>query len=500
MADGGQGLHRSREREGYDSAILHILVVGFHHQKGSTVEFAYPPLGGADSPETRSVTGFLPHPWRYLPHIALPDGCHNYEEDAVFFTLPHPSDSNQSVYGVACCRQTDAQDVQGRSEDITRSTIQKSICVLSHFPVFGFIEAKLNLVTHAYFNAKDFSDVSILEEAYESLNASITSQLALKMTGVGLSQQDQVLIYHHRLLQLFKALLLQKRVVVLGSPVRRLCTSVLAVASLLPSSLTSLVDPNCDQQDEYGLPLRVFTQNTSLQPYLCLQQMDALMDKKSGYLLSGVVNPLYEKQQKKICDVFVQLDGGSITVHEQELKSILHLTAADLRFCSVLSNAICDETDIAAQWYGSNEWVQAQFKLYLLSLLATTTSTHTLAMDDFNPEFVVSWLRSPVYRAWLETRHDGLTRVEPRHICAGELSIGDLKRRLLAQARDYGVHLQSREQVVHVVQETKRVVSESAGRMSSAVGNVWGRASTALSSWWWRGGQTRVKSQDSQEK
>lgn len=32
------------QKKASEPAILHIFVVGFHHQKGSTVEFAYPPL------------------------------------------------------------------------------------------------------------------------------------------------------------------------------------------------------------------------------------------------------------------------------------------------------------------------------------------------------------------------------------------------------------------------------------------------------------------------
>lgn len=485
-----------RETEIYQTAeppVLHIFVVGFHHQKGATVEFVWPPLITSDgaNPDTgSSYTRLLPPQWKHLPHLALPDGCHNYEEDSVFFTLPSLADPiKQPVYGVACCRQIDSKDLPHACEDVTRSTVQKSVCMLSRFPIFGFIEAKLKLVTHAYFNTKDFSDFQILQEAYEQLNMSINLKSALKVIDVGVSQRQQVLRYQHRLLQVFKSLLLRKRVLVFGAPVKDLCSSVLAIASLFPLSLESLVDSECTSRSEYGFPLRVFPQ-LSLQPYLSLQQIGALTNEGSSAsgILAGVVNPLFEKQKRDVCDVFVNMEGGLISIQDPELKPILHLTVADLRFCSLLTDVIRTQDDGAqhSDWQGSNEWLQSQFSLYLLSLLATSCSGDTLAMDDFNPAFMVAWLESPVYRAWLETKHKGISVIEPRHICEGELSVGDLKRRLVAQASDYGLSVQSREQVAHVMEETQKVISQTAGQMSSAVSGMWSAASTAVYSWWSR--------------
>lgn len=39
------------------------------------------------------------------------------------------------------------------------------------------IEAKLELITHAYFKELDFSQVSLLEETYNNLNSSLTESL-----------------------------------------------------------------------------------------------------------------------------------------------------------------------------------------------------------------------------------------------------------------------------------------------------------------------------------
>ena len=66
------------------------------------MEYAYPPLSESDDCE-------LPDLWRHLPSLCLPDGAHNHEADTVFFHLPHLTKPDQTVYGVSCYRQIDAE-------------------------------------------------------------------------------------------------------------------------------------------------------------------------------------------------------------------------------------------------------------------------------------------------------------------------------------------------------------------------------------------------------
>lgn len=496
--------------------ILHILVVGFHHQKGSTIEYSHPPLpvtSQTSRAEEQSITtSVATSRWRNLPHLALPDGCHNYEKESVYFVLPHLSDPDKCVYGIACCRQIDVQSLTHISKDVTRSTVQKSICVISQYPVFGFIEAKLDLVTHTYFNGKDFSDVKILDETYENLNiASSDSFQVSPILHIGLSQRDLVIHFHHRLLQIFKAILLQKRVIVYGSLTKNVCNTILSMVSLVPYSLEGLIAT--EKEKECALPLSVFSANLSFLPYVCLQQMEVLVEPSSTFILAGVVNPLFEKQHSKLSDVFVNMSDGHITVNKPFLSSALHLTAADLRFCSLLSETVCNEaaeevscsdTLLASShpdWLGSNEWILVQFKLYILSLLKTSLHGEESARNEFNSEFMAVWLKSRVYSSWLEVHETTTTEpkackhsdnevegkkslfetIEPTHVCSGELSVSDLKRRLVAQASDYGLNVQSREQVV---QQTQQVIAQATERVTNVVSRAWNSASSAVYSWW----------------
>lgn len=54
----------------------YVLVIGFHHKKGTSVEYVYPEL----------KTGLdLPPSWAYIPSTALPDGAHNYDKGLFYF-------------------------------------------------------------------------------------------------------------------------------------------------------------------------------------------------------------------------------------------------------------------------------------------------------------------------------------------------------------------------------------------------------------------------------
>ncbi|KAK6038880.1 hypothetical protein COOONC_23615, partial [Cooperia oncophora] len=61
------------------------------------------------------------------------------------------------------------QDLVAKSDDVTRSTVQKSVCVLSRAPLFGALKAKLELITRAYFAERDFRKVEVLSQMYSNL-------------------------------------------------------------------------------------------------------------------------------------------------------------------------------------------------------------------------------------------------------------------------------------------------------------------------------------------
>ena len=422
--------------------VLHIMVVGFHHQKGSTVEYVYPPFTSFTT-ASESLTTSLPVQWKPLPHIALPDGCHNYQEGNVTFTLLSPT-SDKCLFGVSSYRQIDSKEFLDTDSDITRSTIQKSICVLSQWPVSSFIEAKVKLATHAYFNSKDFNDTTILVELYEDLNNTLTINHSLSICLQGYNLTDTVSELSHKLLQLFKTVLLQKRILIHGSNPGRVSSIVMAIVSLMPLLLQSLI--NSKTTDEMGFPLTLFPTATCIQPYVSIQQMDVFTNMKSLPILAGAVNPLYIKQQDKLVDVMYNIDNNQLTINNSDLRIPLNLTSPDLRFCDSLKNTAVTERDNSSEnksnpiaWTGGEDWLREQFRLYLLALLATTVNGDSIAYDDYNSDFIQMFTKTEAYSKWMASSHQGIERVSPKHLCEGELSLNDIKRQLTVRAEEYGL-------------------------------------------------------------
>ncbi|XP_062537439.1 late secretory pathway protein AVL9 homolog [Armigeres subalbatus] len=219
--------------------ILHILVVGFHHKKGCQVEFSYPPLIAGSEGKQECPSG-----WKYLPTLALPDGSHNFNKDFVCFNLPSLTDPHESIYGISCYRQIPVEKLKIRTIDMTRSTVQKAVCALLSIPIYGYVEVKLSLIAHAFFEQGDFSCTDILVKAFEQQNACLYSMDPLELAParlhfVGLPLRELLLKWRHKLLILYKLLMLQKRVICFGSPVQPTCALILGVVSLQPELLSN---------------------------------------------------------------------------------------------------------------------------------------------------------------------------------------------------------------------------------------------------------------------
>ena len=88
-------------------------------------------------------------------------------EDFSYFTLRHKlqgtaaaSDAGTaalatSLFGMSCTRQLDSKLLLHRPDDVTRSTVQKSVVVVVRSPhVFAGWREKLGMVTRAWFMQK----------------------------------------------------------------------------------------------------------------------------------------------------------------------------------------------------------------------------------------------------------------------------------------------------------------------------------------------------------
>lgn len=69
------------------------------------------------------------------------------------------------------------------------------------------------------------------------------------------------------------------------------------------------------------------------------------------------------------------MEEAAIQIQDPELRKILSLTTADLRFADYLVKHVTENRDDVfldgTGWEGGDEWIRAQFTLYLHSLLSS---------------------------------------------------------------------------------------------------------------------------------
>ncbi|XP_066522274.1 late secretory pathway protein AVL9 homolog [Hoplias malabaricus] len=602
----------SHSAEDTKGPVLHIVVVGFHHKRGCQVEFSYPPLIPAEGHDSNN----LPEKWKYLPFLALPDGAHNYQDDTVYFHLPPLNEEMKCVYGVSCYRQIEAKALKVRQADVTRETVQKSVCVLSSVPLYGLIQAKLQLITHAYFEEKDFSQISILKELYDHMNGSLRgTTLEGSQVYLGLSPRDLILHFKHKVLILFKLILLEKKVLFYVSPVDRLVGTLMTVLSLFPGMIEhgladsaqyhckSSVSENSDdlepiglspsagesdskidiidateggssafdsdthpsaadqsrpfvspqdlsqprppshtspdssesdwetldpsvleagegsegsvkhpesessepitvqpksssgqgqltqglvsglEEDQYGLPLAIFTKGYLCLPYMALQQHHLLSDVKVRGFVAGATNILF-RQQRHLSDAVIDVEEGRIHVDDPELRRMLSLSTADLRFSDFLLKHVTENREDVfldgTGWEGGDEWIRAQFTLYLHSLLASTLQQdNEKLLADYGSAFISAWKITHNYRVWFSNKHPAMAEITPGHPFQGQYSVADVKLRL-----SHSVQNSERgKKLGNAVMTTSRSVVQTGKAVGQSVGGALTSAKTAMSSW-----------------
>ncbi|EYB83515.1 hypothetical protein Y032_0334g2848 [Ancylostoma ceylanicum] len=466
--------------------VVYVCILHLLGQK--MVEYSYPKLDGDGE-------GGLPEEWVNLPSLALPDGAHNSDSDTIFFILPSRERSGEAIFGISCYRQIAAEELVSKTDDVTRSTVQKSVCVLSRVPLFGALRAKLEVITRAYFAERDFAKVEVLSQMYTNLCEMFDSDVIDEQAAsIDISVQELFLCFRHRVLVLFKLLLLEKKVVFNISPVQLLGATMVALVSLYPiqpdgfvievleeglkfcaapSQLTEATDSHSQSEDEtsngssdtgaasaagsneggevvippsnavlegepnlvkdtFGFPLSIFTKGYLFHPYLSISYLDMIRSKVVRAYAIGATNALFVTK-KDLLDAIITIDEqscGQIALLDANLKRELNLTSADLRFGDYIMKNIEDNRKSSALFEGSDEWLRLQMREYLLSMAASARSDLNVAIADYGTAFVHSWRKTRNYRIWMAGPHEDLSGVVPGHAFAGQLGVYDVLLRV----------------------------------------------------------------------
>lgn len=198
-----------------------------------------------------------------------------------------------------------------------------------------------------------------------------------------------------------------------------------------------------------------------------MQQLDILADFGTKSYIVGSTNSLLLQQRDRYSDILINLDENTINITSTSLKAALQLSVADRRWIDFITQNVNDTWDEANPgrpktmgYVGSEEFIRLQFEEYLLSLISSVKYHTHLAKYahnpkmllphiegdpsvDFAPEFVEAWARTENYRIWdSHTDSHLFDIVEPKHPCAGGLTIDDVQRRITQQVQD--LHLDER--------------------------------------------------------
>lgn len=428
-----------------------VAIVDFHHLRGPEVE------KWIGLPEA-SPDPAIENDWAVLPFLALPDGAHATDEELSYFTLKQKP--RGSLFGIACTRSIPASTLKHKPADVTRSAVQKAIVAILDSPhLFARIREKLSAVTKAWFHQCDFSELEVVESFGEDLVHTCAHVTASRIASpafsgtpvpaspsdsaatsdkwesekvsigdaslsipdphqtkrdhefVGLSLREIVHAWREKTLVLFKAVLLQPRLLFFSTHCESLCLLQFSLVSLIPGLINALddcADPSYNSYEEsnlrvpenlqtssresllryMGLPLQLFGAKALFGPYTPLQQLDVLEDAGTESYLCGSTNALVLRQRDihnqqsahyhlprlhapskpssqrtssdsqtpaasekpprpKGPDVLVNLDDTSIDILRPELRTALALTPADRRFIDLITASVDSTWDPA---------------------------------------------------------------------------------------------------------------------------------------------------------
>ncbi|MGH0175413.1 UNVERIFIED_CONTAM: hypothetical protein FKN15_070084 [Acipenser sinensis] len=393
--------------------VLHIVVVGFHHKKGCQVEFSYPPLIPGEGHNNSS----LPEEWKYLPFLALPDGAHNYQEGMIEHGL---ADSSHYKPRKSTSEDLNLIEVLGGSEDY----VSVSVSDISNSNQESGGEAKET-------SGVNQNETHLAKLKEEEMSQSLTGDnhhlKPPSRTSPDSSESDWETLDPSALEEGAPKEETQEKD---SFELPETFPSELAPSRTLP--ITVQPQPNTGQtvlvqglvsgleEDQFGLPLAVFTKGYLCLPYMALQQHHLLSDVTVRGFVAGATNILF-RQQRHLSDAIVDVEEGRIHIQDPELRKVLSLTTADLRFADYLVKHVTENRDDVfldgTGWEGGDEWIRAQFGLYLHSLLSTNLQQDNEKMlADYGAAFVNTWKITHNYRVWYSNKHPALSEITPSSV------------------------------------------------------------------------------------
>lgn len=319
-----------------------------------------------------------------------------------------------------------------------------------------------------FFMQHDFTDKTILDTLYDSLvsiydpctYAELSQTNDNSNVYMGISLQNILIAFKKDILVLFKALLLEKKIIVYGTHVENICNLQFGLISLIPDLIFHLDDSispqlydkeileanhtvdsfkSSDKKSVYkflGLPLRIFEKGGLFSPYTPLQQIHNIKSDKTQFFMIGTSNSLLYEQRDQLCDIFVNLNQNSVEIINKDLNPLLNLSHHDKKWIDSMLNLV-DTPEISENvstenladdssqhrkisnisYEGSDDFLRTQFEEYLFGLLSSVKlyefinlhEDNEMAMDSVTEEMIknkpINTFNFKWVEAWLITQN-----------------------------------------------------------------------------------------------
>ncbi|KAJ3030043.1 UNVERIFIED_CONTAM: late secretory pathway protein avl9 [Siphonaria sp. JEL0065] len=303
--------------------------------------------------------------------------------------------------------------------------VQKAVVVLSTEPLFGAqgleFYGNLRNTYHSYISDQDLHSLHL---------------------------RETVSTFKGSLLQIYKLLLLERRVLFFGTNTTRLGETQYGVLSLLPGLLRSFCSltpqdslantesaadlTNASSSvhlERLGLPLKLFEEGSGslFLPFISLHQIELLTNPDVRAWVFGTSNSIFAVQRGANIDAIVNTDTGAIDLINSDLSSAISMTGADRAFIEEVVDAVIDSWDYdhddlnvdqLGDYEGSDNYIRTRFEEYTSSLLVTTKhamlagggvedldlDTEVVDKDllaDFNYAWIDIWMQTENYKKWL---------------------------------------------------------------------------------------------------
>ena len=367
------------------NGVLFVALVSFHQKKGSTVEYTYPPekeilinqkdffnsLQKVNEEEpNENLTGeiILQDILNQLSYFCLPDGIHVLDEDTQMYIIQNYSTVLFCTFSYRQIRTNVGQvNIVDDFQENTRDCVQKSLCIVSTYPLFLFYYEKINGAMNLFINQQVLNEKTPLNNLYHELTENYPKLTINDFRYERFfSYRKLIEFLHVDLITIIKYILLEKKIIVFSHNPQNPVMFILSLLSLIPGILMFNYEAPCDKVpgvntyqkslQQLGLPLYLFNNNNMIYPLFTLFDLDFISKTKINGILLGTSNALVINTKEIKADCLINLDEKKIIYKEDTIEEkAIKFTDKEKELYSKISQALKikeseDKRELKGDW------------------------------------------------------------------------------------------------------------------------------------------------------